>query len=273
MANYLMKSDGAAPAAPAGGSSKENFIDVDNMYKLRLYNKSGSIKFEGYIPPDFSFALNSNWTAPFENTTLNNIAQDGIKHVWNGVGAKGARAGDILQSGMTMGGGSTFMKALSARKWAGPSFFEIDLPIFVDAYTDTKKEVIDNIIALLSLCAPSEKGGLIIPPGPAPIDQVANSLIGSAGQIVNASPDWLAGKLKDIDYEKLAVDDAESFIVEIGNFFKMTPAIIDSVSANFDNVWEDGSGNPISVDFVLRVSSYFAVTREDLRKWFKQPAA
>lgn len=261
MSNYLMKSDGAARVAPAATSSKDNFIDVDNMYKLRLYNKSGTIAFTGYIPPDFSFSLASNWTSPFMDTTMNNVAQDGIKHVWGGVGAKGARAGDILQSAMTLGGGSTFMKALSAKKWAGPSFFEVDLPIFVDAYTDTKKEVVDNVIALLSLCAPSEKAGLIIPPGPRPIDQIANSVLQSVDQI------------KNINYEQLAVDDAESFVVEIGNFFKMTPAVVDSVAANFDNVWEDVSGNPISVDFVLRVSSYFAVTREDIRKWFKQPAA
>lgn len=260
MANYLMKSDGAAAAAPAAGSSKENFIDVDNMYKLRLYNKSGTIAFTGYIPPDFSFSLASNWVSPFMDTTLNNVAQDGIKHVVKGVGAVGARRGDILQAGMTLGGGSTFMKALSAKKWAGPSFFEIDLPIFVDAYTDTKKEVVDNIIALLSLCAPSEKGGLIIPPGPRPIDQIAGSVINSTNQMF------------DTNYQN-PTDDAESFIVELGNFFKMDSAVIDSVSANFDNVWEDGSGNPISVDFVLHVSSYFAVTREDIRKWFKQPAA
>lgn len=259
MSNYLMKSDGAARVAPAATSSKENFIDVDSMYKLRLYNKSGTIAFTGYIPPDFSFSLASNWVSPFMDTTMNNVAQDGIKHVFSGVGAKGARAGDVLQSGMTLGGGSTFMKALSAKKWAGPSFFEVDLPIFVDAYTDTKKEVVDNIIALLSLCAPSEKGGLIIPPGPRPIDQIAGSVINSANQ--------LGANLEN------PTDDAESFNVEIGNFFKMDSAVIDSVSANFDNVWEDGTGNPISVDFVLHVSSYFAVTREDIRKWFKQPAA
>lgn len=259
MSNYLMKSDGAARVAPAATSSKENFIDVDNMYKLRLYNKSQTIKFVGYIPPDFSFALDSNWVAPYTETTLNNVAQDGIKHIFKGVGDKGTRTGDILQSGMTLGGGSTFMKAASAKKWAGPSFFGIDLPIFVDAYTDTKTEVIDNIIALLSLCAPSEKAGLIIPPGPRPIDQIAGSVIDSANQ--------LGANIQN------PVDDEESFIVEIGNFFKMDSCVVENVSANFDNVWEDGTGNPISVDFVLRVSSYFAVTREDIRKWFKQPAA
>jgi hypothetical protein len=64
------------------------------------------------------------------------------------------------------------------------------------------------------------------------------------------------------------LNDQESFTVEIGTFFRGTPMIVTNVTSNFDNMFEHGTGNPINVDFVLTVESYFAITREDLIRRF-----
>lgn len=260
MSNYLMKSTGAQAIKPTELLSREDIINVDSMYKVRIHNKSNSIAFTGFIPPDFSFSLASNWTNPYADTTLNDVAQKGIGMRKNETEAQIARnaqlssRADIIQRAATMGGASSFVKMFSAKKWAGPSYLSIDLPIFLDAYSNSRDEVVKNIIGLLSMCAPSEKLGILVPPGPIPINQLADSAIQSINQAAGSSIVNPA-------------DDAESFTVDIGNFFSMSPCVVDSVSANFDNVWEDGTGNPISVDFVLQISSYFAVTREDLAKW------
>jgi len=248
MANYLMKSTGAPAIQPTETLGRDSIVNVDAMYKFRIHNKANTIAFTGFIPPDFGFELASNWTPPFGDTSLMDMAQQKLS------GAGGALG--TVQSGLTLGGASSFAKIFSAKKWSGPSYLSLNLPVFLDAYTDTKTEVVDNIVSLLSLCAPSEKGGILVPPGPAPINEVAGSAINSVNQV--AGTDF-----------KNPVDDSESFTVDIGNFFSMSPCVVDSVSANFDNVWEDGTGNPISVDFILNVSSYFAVTREDLKKWLK----
>lgn len=247
MANYLMPSDGSAPVQPTENLGRD-IMHVNDMYKVKIHNKSGTIAFTGFIPPDFSFSLASRWDSPYGGTTLNDLAQK--------FGSGGVKnAADIIQRGATLGGASSFHKLFTAKKWVGPDYLQINLPIFLDAYTDTKKEVVDNIIGLLSMCAPSEKGGILVPPGPIPINQLVDGAIATV-------QDTTGKTLQN------PAQDEESFIVEIGNFFEMTPCVVDSVNANFDNIWEDRSGNPISVDFVLNISSYFAVTREDLLKWF-----
>lgn len=268
MANYLMPAEGGQATAVGSTRSRDDIISVDNMYRVKIYNKSGTIKFTGFIPPDFSFSLSSQWDAPFANTSLADIAAkggDALSTVGGKLGAAGAFIGNnagAMDKALRFAGASSMHKLASARVWGGPSYLSIDLPIFVDAYSDTKSEVVDTTINLLSLCAPSENGGLLMPPGPSPLKSVSmETLTLAAG---GGGADAANAAIGNI------LEDSEAFFVDIGNFFSMSPCVVDSVSANFDNVWEDGTGNPISVDFILQVSSYFAVTREDLKKWLKQ---
>lgn len=249
MANYLMPALDILPDLGGGASrSKSELMSVDPMYKIKIYNKSGTVKFSGYVPPNFSISLAANWNAPYADTSMAEVLAE----------KTGNSTISKISTGIKLGGGSTVTKLSSGHVWTGPSYLVLDLPILLDAYTSTKEEVVDPLVQLLSLCAPSETAlGLLIPPGPAPAAATAGAALNSVGI---ESPGIL--------------EDSESFTVEIGNFLRISPVIVKSATASFDNVWEDGSGNPISVDFVLSISSYFAVSREDLQKWFKsQPTS
>lgn len=243
MANYLMPDTGQATVSPTETRSRGDVISVNKMYQMRIYNSSKTIQFTGFTPPDFSMALTSSWTPPYGDTSIGEKISEKVP----GIGAVVGAADKALK----FGGASSITKIMSAKRWTQPSYFELTMPIFLDAYTDSKAEVVEKLVQLLSLCAPSESvGGILIPPGPSPFKQVANE----------------ASNLTGIGSE---YDDPEAFTVDIGNFFSMKPAVVDSVSVNYDNIYEDGTGNPISCDFVLQMTSYFAVTREDLQKWFK----
>lgn len=274
MANYLMPADSGQATAVGTMRSREDIMTVDNMYRVKIYNKSGTIQFTGFIPPDFNFSLSSSWDAPFANTSLADLAEQGggaaaslqgnPNRFLNAVGNVGNFVQNNAQNAnkaLRFAGASSMHKLASARVWGGPSYLQIDLPIFVDAYSDTRTEVVETTVNLLSLCAPSDNGGLFVPPGPSPLKAVsmeAMALAAGSGGAADAN-----AAMNNV------LEDSEAFFVDIGNFFSMSPCIVDSVSANFDNVWEDGTGNPISIDFILQVSSYFAVTREDLKKWLK----
>lgn len=243
MANYLMPALDILPSLGGGSRAKKDLMVVHPMYKLKISNKSGSIKFDGYTPPNFSISLSSNWTPPYADMSLMDKAAD----------LTGSSTLGRATSGVKFGGGSTINKLASAHMWTGPSYLVLDLPILLDAYTSTKKEVVEPLVQLLSLCAPSETvAGFLVPPGPSP----AAAIVGEAMNQFGFG-------------ESSLLDDSESFTLEIGTFLRISPVIVMSATASFDNVWEDDSGNPLSVDFVLSLSSYFAVTREDLAKWFK----
>lgn len=276
MANYLMPADGGQATAIGSVRSRDDIITVDNMYRVRIYNKSGTIKFTGFVPPDFTFSLSSSWDAPFGDTSLADLAETGGNALGsvggnrflNTVGSVGRFVGSNAQNAnkaLKFAGASSMHKLASARVWGGPSYFSVELPIFVDAYYDTKSEVVESMANLLSLCAPSEVGGLLVPPGPSPIKTVGATAL---QQAASAGIDSATGNAS----LNALLEDDEAFTVDIGNFFTMSPCVVESVAANMDNVVEDGTGNPISADFHLQVSSYLAVTREDLRKWLKLKA-
>lgn len=261
MANYLMPADGNAATAVGTLRQRDDIISVDNMYRVRIYNKKGSIKFSGFIPPDFGIALASAWSAPFGDTSV-------LDHAQNLPGKWGQAAGAAKIGGLA-NGVTSMNKLLTGKLWGGPSYLELNLPIFVDAYSDTRTEVVEPIVQLLSMCAPSEAAGFLVAPGPNPLVSTANAAMDVAGTAANKASGALGGGDIVDKGATPVIEDDEAFTIEIGNFFTMSPAVIESVNANFDNVWEDGTGNPISVDFILQVSSYFAVTREDLKKWLK----
>ncbi|WOL24363.1 PmgG-like head morphogenesis [Yersinia phage fHe-Yen9-02] len=238
MANYLMPSDGQV-AVPVGTQrSRSDIISVDAMYKFRIYNKARTIEFTGFIPPDFAIDIQSSWAAPYGDTTVGGMAAS--------AGIISEQTAGRLSNAAAWGGVSTLTKQGSAKFWQGPGYLSLSLPVLVDAYSDTKTEVVQNLVHLLSLCAPTMAlSGVLVAPGPIPAAAIANETVGTN------------------------IDDSESFTIDIGNFMSMSPCVVESVTSNFDNVWEDGTGNPISVDFILSISSYFAVTRQDLKKWFK----
>lgn len=232
-------------------------MHVDEMYRVHIYNKSGTIRFSGYVPEEFNFSLQSSWMSPFESMGLADMA-----------GATGnekaALAGGAVDGAMKFAGLSTLNKLATARVWGAPSFFSLELPIFLDAYSSTEAEVLLPMLQLLCMAAPYETNGMfLVPPGPKPSKEVLNAI----SQTVSSS-------LSDagMDVKLPEFDDNEAFTVQIGTFFAMSPAVITSVSGNGDSAFEDESGKPISADMMLTVESYFACTRNDLYKWFGQTA-
>lgn len=248
MANYLTKGTGAAAPAPA--RAREDVMHVDEMYRVHIYNKSGTIKFSGYVPEEFNFSLQSSWVAPFESMGLTEAADATGR-------ADLSTRGTAIDRAVKFAGLSTLNKLATARVWGAPSFFSLELPIFLDAYSSTESEVLLPMLQLLCMAAPYETTAqFLVPPGPQPSKEVLNAVSQMAG-----------------DYTGMALPEFnsdEAFTIQIGTFFSMSPAIISNVSGNGDSAFEDGTGRPISADMMLTVESYFACTRNDLYKWFGQ---
>lgn len=248
MANYLIKGSGAATPAPA--RSREDVMHVDDMYRVHIYNKSDTIKFSGYVPEEFNFSLQSSWVAPFESMGLTEAADaTGRERI--------ASRGVAVDRALKFAGLSTLNKLATARVWGAPSFFSLELPIFLDAYSSTEAEVLLPMLQLLCMAAPYETiGKFLVPPGPQPSKEVLNAVSQMVGESTGmALPEF---------------DSSEAFTIQIGTFFSMSPAIITNVSGNGDSAFEDATGRPISADMMLTVESYFACTRNDLYKWFGQ---
>lgn len=207
--------------------------NIPDMYKASLkVVRDGSevISIKTQLPENFSFSLSTSWDNPF-NQPVSNFAS----------GASGGygQAVDAATTGVTAATGfTTLNKWLSAGVWTGGSMFQIDLPFVIQAFENTKDEVVKPMRDLLKLVAPSEyEGKFLKAPGP---------LIGSP----------FSGGVR-----------GDEITVTIGNFFVMTPCIIESVTETFDTQL-DVNGDPIGVTINVSVKSFFTTTKEDIDKFF-----
>lgn len=247
MANYLMFDvPGTLPDINAGARrDKWDMVQVDAIHRTHIFNRSGTIAFQGFVPTDFQISLQSPWSPMLQSGSIAELAS-------SLTGKPGFAA---LEGAIKKFGASTRTRALSAQMWQEPAYLNISLPIQITAYSDTKTEIIDKLITLAKFVSPSiSPQGMLIAPGPVPMaEAVAKALQDMAGRGDGTS----------------SINDDQSIVCQVGRFFRMEPCVITNVIAAFDGQPEHLTGNPLSVDFNLELTSYYAVTQEDIMEWFK----
>jgi len=241
MANYL-QTGGSKPSGTAPSRSKASLINVDPAYLTRLYSKDKKIDFSGYLPADIAISIGGGWSESLDGSLT--------RFLPSAIGNTLDTAGQLL-------GVSSRTQALTAKTWDSPSHLSLSLPITLDAYSDTVAEVMKPMLELLKLCAPDMSGGFMQSPGPTPAKALVEAAKNSATSGISETGEALTKMLK-----------GQILTVTVGKFFKMTPVVVEQASAQIKGLMEVGTGNPIRVVVTLEVSSYFAVTKDDLEAFF-----
>jgi hypothetical protein len=193
------------------------------------------------LPESFSFGLNSHFDRPLDQP-LSNLNNGG-----------GALANGLVKAGATaITGQTTKMKFLSGAVWSGGSYLSISLPFLLHAYTDAKVDVMDKLIQLMSLAAPSEDGlgGTLRAPGPtvANLDAIMEGNFSQQGNPLQMGGDVIT--------------------VNLGRFMTLSPCIITDVTPTFDTMF-DQNGTPMGVSVNVSIETFFTTTQEDLIKAFQ----
>lgn len=193
------------------------------------------------LPESFSFGLTSHFDRPLDQPLSNLNKGDGLMN------------NAVVKSGLTaITGQTTKMKFLSGAVWTGGSYLSISLPFLLHAYTDAKVDVMDKLVQLMSLVAPSEDGlgGTMRAPGPtvANLDAIMEGNFSQQG-----NPAQMGGDL---------------ITVNLGRFISLTPCIITEVVPTFDTMFDE-NGTPMGVSVNVSIETFFTTTQEDLLKAFK----
>lgn len=219
-------------AASYGGSKpKLNGSETPVMYTARLYTEDRSLDLTTNLPSRFPIGLSTGWDTPFNQPLLDTAAA-----------AVGGRAGQAMQTGERISrvvGQTTLHKWMSGSVWNnGSSLVISEIPFILMAYSDPKKEVLRPFKTLLKMVAPNESTkGLLMSPGP---HLTAQNSLQLGGDIIT---------------------------LEIGNFFKMKPCIIESVNGDADTQFDE-QGTPISMTVSVTVKSFWCVSQQDIEKFF-----
>lgn len=193
------------------------------------------------LPESFSLGLASHFNRPLDQP-LSDMNQGG-----------GAMAAGIVKAGTTaITGQTTKMKFMSGAVWSGGSYLQISIPFHLHAYTDAKSDVMNKMIQLMSLAAPSEDGlgGMLRAPGPtlANLDALMEGNFSQQG-----NPFQMGGDV---------------ITVNLGRFVTLTPCIITDVSPTFDTIFDE-NGVPMAVAVNVSIETFFTTTQEDLIKFFQ----
>lgn len=220
---------GTNPASRVGAVEP----NVPPIYRAELIvQRDGGeyLRIDTPLPENYMLSLATSWDNPF-NQPLSNFA--------TGRGGVFGKAADIASTGITAATGfTTLNKWLSGGVWTGGSMMKLDIPFVIQAFKDPKEEVVKKMRDLMKLVAPSEyMGQFLRAPGPYMRSPNAG---GVAGNMIT---------------------------VNIGEFFTMSPCIIDNVTETFDTQF-DHSGCPIGVTINVSVISFFTTTQEDLDRFF-----
>lgn len=183
------------------------------------------------LPENYMLSLATSWNNPFNQPVSDFVSR--------ATGDRMGRAIDAASTGVTAATGlTTLNKWLSGAVWTGGSMMKLDIPFVLQAYHNPKEEVVRLMRDLMKLVAPSEyEGQFLRAPGPYMRTPNAGGVAG------------------------------DEIVVSIGNFFTMSPCIIDSVTETFDTTL-DSNGDPIGATINVSVISFFTTTQEDLDKFF-----
>lgn len=190
------------------------------------------------LPENFDFSLSSSYDRPLDQP-LSNLSNNN-----SGIMSPTGKIATTMILGQT-----TKHKYLSGAVWVGGSYLGISLPFVIHAYEDSKVDVIDKVVQLMSLVTPSESGpgGLLQTPGPT---------VGNLGAM-------MAG-----DFSEASQMSGDEITINLGKFFTLSPCIITSVQPTFDTQF-DQKGTPIATTVNVTIESFFTTTKEDLIKAFK----
>lgn len=216
---------------PYGGINS-GFPDMYTAQLKAILRGGKTIDITAPLPENYQFQLSTSFDNPFNQPLSNFAAQFG-----NAPG----QAIDALSTGaaMTMGK-STINKWMSGAVWTGGSLFNVSVPFVIQAYENTREEVVKVMRDMLQLVAPSEGGtGMLTAPGPNMLSAFGNSTEG------------------------------DNITIRIGRFFEMRPCVIDSVTCDFDTQMDAEGQAPVSATITVNAMSFWATTKEDLEKYFK----
>ena len=219
----------------------------DLLYSCYIYNRSENaedrISVFGQMPEDFALNLTSSWESMFDtslaDTKTGSDPVDFVKSV-------GVKATGINKSVLT-----------GAKTWSGNTEISIDLPVKIQAYDSTRREIMEPLKALLKCASPDlTYGGVLIPPGPKPLDLANLQSLTSSD-----SKAWASALTESFANT--------AFYIQIGTWFKMFPCVIENVSVNFDGLVEDVSGHPMFMEVTFQVTSYLTPTKSDIDNWIR----
>lgn len=183
---------------PPLGSNVLSYDHIPKTYQVHLYNRN-DVDITASIPQNFSIQLSSSWDDPYSKSMLDDQS--------SGLTA------NTGSPGFAGGGNPTSIKELGGLEWQAGAHLDFTIPFAFYANTNPKKEIIQTMLKLLKLVAPSVDRDKIIKP----------------------------------NFKK------DPLTLEIGTFLRLSPVIVDSVSEEINSIFDkEGSPIAVVINVSIK---------------------
>lgn len=216
----------------AGSVAGEHYmvqLNVTGDSKIAQLNP-GVFPLRANLPERWHLNFSSQWQSPFAKNYLSEAAGK--------IG--GDKAQGVVDATSAVAGIPTRLKSQSVQVWESSSPMSFNLDLTFNAREDSDLEIRKRHKALLQLAAPSQKGEMLIQPGPIIADKVINK------------------------------DNSRNISLQIGKYIFLDNVVITSVSSDVVTLC-DVRGIPISMTINIEVQSFYSCfTVEDIEAMFSK---
>ncbi len=183
------------------------------------------------LPERFHLQMSSDWSAPFAETSLADLAGQGIDKV---TGRSGSSA--VLNGLSQLTGTSTRIQDQFIQVWQSSSALSFNVDLVFYAQESTEKEIRQRHLAMLKLVAPTSVSGVLSGPGP--------KIVGG-------------------------LTSGRKISVNIGQYLYFDSVIVRDVSTDVVTLMDE-NGIPIGMTFNVAFETWNScVTTDDLDKIFR----
>lgn len=216
-------------------------LDVRGDQTLSSDGSSKIFPIIAALPHSYNLSLSSEWSSPFANMNLADVA---AKQIFGDATFKGFSLQTLAKEGANLlgkaTGVSTRLKSQSIKVWDGSSGVRFSLNLIFHANENTETDIRDKHIALLKLCAPSETGPggqILMQPGPVIAEQMWN-------------------------------EKSRKISLQLGTYLFFDNVVIHSVGSDIETLCDE-KGIPIAMTINIEVETFYSsFTAQDIDRAF-----
>ena len=235
---------------PITGTYGESDDGAATHYQIHITVPDRGLAIHAFMPENFTSAVGSEYEMPFAESSITSLVEK-----------VGGRLGEAFGAGAKLTGFGTTVQQASMQVWQGVAPMEFSIPVRFLYNTDTERDIIAPMQALMSLTLPSlldsnlGTASTMISPGPKVTLKKNTSVFDAAGNI-----------LKGEFLEWATIEN--QIQLAIGTFMFFESVVITGVDSEYEIKLDRASRKPISLEATVNFTTFLTPTVEDLKTIF-----
>ena len=231
----------------SSGSYGETRDDIATHYQIHIMVPDRGIEIHAFMPENFTSAINSEYEMPFAESSVTNLLSK-----FAGV------AGEAVGAAAKLTGFGTTVQQASMQVWQGVAPMEFSIPVRFLYNTDTERDIIAPMKALMSLALPYLAYG----------ELADNRFGGQSGSTMRSpGPKVVPGNLLGENFfDWVSIENQIQLM--IGSFLFFDSVVVTGVDSEYEIKLDRENKKPISLEATVNFTTFLTPVVDELDRIF-----